>query len=362
MAGLYIHVPFCHAKCWYCDFYSQSSTKLADRYVSALEGEWNIRKNEIPTPTTIYLGGGTPSVLSPVNIGRLGAWLPREVSEFTVEVNPEDVNAEMVKAWCKIGANRFSMGVQSFSDEELKAVGRRHTAARALAAFDILRQSGIEDISLDVIIGLPGQTRRSLNDTLEILMKLRPTHFSAYILGYEQGTRLWTMRKMGRVKEVDDQTEVLMYNDVCQTARRFGYEHYEISNYALPGFRARHNSSYWADEPYLGLGPGAHSLDGATRRFNPSNLVKWLETIESGKAAYEVEKETDIERVNDRIMIALRTSEGLDLDTIPPEYRSEIERNIGYLDATRIERYGSRLVIPEDAWMWSDDTIATLFV
>ena len=362
MAGLYIHVPFCHAKCWYCDFYSLVSNERSNDYVDCLEREWNMRCYEIPTPETIYLGGGTPSILPVSAVKRLGEWLPGIDGEFTVEMNPEDVSQDVVAAWRGIGVNRVSMGVQSLNDVELSGVGRRHTARQAIEAYNILRDEGITNISLDLIIGLPGQSRASLGESVERLLDLRPEHFSAYILSYEQGTRLWARRQAGKVVETDDDTLVEMYGDVCRKAADYGYDHYEISNFALPGHRARHNAAYWGDVPYLGLGPAAHSFDGRIRRANPGNLKLWIDGLKNGKTVYTVENETIADRVNDRIMVALRTSAGLDMDSLDSEYRAELERNLASLPDGRVLRNGSRLYIPESAWPLSDDTIATLFV
>lgn len=365
MAGLYIHVPFCRAKCAYCDFYSLPRLdEFAARYVDALAREWSLRQGELTeNVTSLYFGGGTPSSLSAGHIARLSAWLPlpADGGEFTVEFNPEDVNVEKLKLWKDLGANRISMGVQSLNDEELKAVGRRHTAAEAISAAETLMQE-FDNVSMDLIIGLPGQTVESLTRSLTRLTDLRPAHLSVYILSYEEGTRLWAMRKTGKIMETDDDTIVRMYDTVCGIMAKAGYEHYEISNFALPGRHARHNSAYWADRPYLGLGPAAHSFDGTVRRANPGNIRLWLERLEADMTACEVEEETETDRINDRIMVNLRTARGLDLEDLPPHYRVQIEHNLSKIPAGRIVRKGSTITIPERGWLVSDATISDLFI
>ncbi len=365
MAGLYIHVPFCRAKCAYCDFYSLPRLdEFAARYIDTLDTEWALRNSELAEPvSTIYFGGGTPSSLPENHLDKISEWLPSlpDGGEFTAEFNPEDVTRDKLTAWQALGANRISMGVQSLNDDELRAVGRRHTAVEALRAAELLMTT-FDNVSLDLIIGLPGQTVASLKASLRKLIDLHPAHLSVYILSYEEGTRLWAMRKAGKVVETDDDTIVRMYDMVCEMLTCAGYEHYEISNFSLPGRHAVHNSAYWAGNPYLGLGPAAHSFDGMTRRINPGNIRQWLDRLEAGQPAFEVEEETETDRINDRIMVSLRTARGLDLDTIPKPYRDTIENNLSTIAADRIVRNGSVVSIPEHAWLVSDSTIATLFI
>lgn len=368
MAGLYIHVPFCHAKCWYCDFYSMCDISRENRYVTALGREWEIRQKEIVEPwTSVYFGGGTPSILSESSLTTISNWLPsgKDITERTIEVNPEDIDARAIETWQKLlGINRISMGIQSLVDTELNAIGRRHSADGAVAAIRTLREQGIENLSLDLIYGLPGQTLDSWRYSLTRLLSFEPEHLSAYMLSYEPGTRLYAQRKAGRIIETDDETLLEMYSILCDLAGKAGYEHYEISNFAKPGMRARHNSAYWKGTPYLGLGPGAHSFDGTTRRANPSNLTQWCESLEKMEPAYITEVETDTDRINDMIMVSLRTAEGLNLNDIPESFRNSIKKKARRLgpDRVTIDEDSSRIVIPEDAWMVSDDTIATLFI
>ena len=369
MAGLYVHVPFCHAKCWYCDFYSVASDKTKGHYVEALAREWLLRRGEIEESTlsTIYFGGGTPSILTEPELCSISEWLPKSdrILETTIEVNPEDVSMKKSFLWQKyLGVNRVSMGIQSLIDGELKSVGRRHSAEDAIRAVDVLRRSGIENVSLDLIYGLPGQTPETWKKSLTRVLEMEPQHLSAYMLSYEPGTRLTTRLSLGKIKETDEDTLLAMYDILCETTRSYGYEHYEISNFARPGLAARHNSAYWTGEPYLGLGPGAHSFDGTNRLFNPRNLKEWMRELNEGKVAAIIEDESEVDRVNDLIMVSLRTSKGLNLMDVPVRFRHEIIKSASCCTRDRViyDEREARLYIPENGWPVSDGTIASLFV
>lgn len=365
MSGLYIHVPFCHGKCWYCDFYSLPQGR-ADKlhYVQLLEKEWSLRKNEVVAANieTVYVGGGTPSVLPGVAIDNLKAWLPGGVKEFTVEMNPEDVSTHVLDSWQRAGMNRVSMGVQSLDAEELRGVGRRHTPQAALRSINTIKEAGITNFSLDLIIGLPGQTMESLRESAIKLLEFEPAHMSVYILSYEPGTALYKRRELGLVHETDDETVARMYGMVCRIMAEHGYEHYEISNFALPGKRSLHNSNYWNGTPYLGLGAGAHSFDGRIRRANPDDIRTWAACLEQGKAACLVEEESAEDIFNDTVMTRLRTADGLDLSLLESEERGGLQTRIDSLPDGRVKLKDGILRIPEDQWLLSDDTIARLFV
>lgn len=247
------------------------------------------------------------------------------------------------------------MGIQSFNDKELSLIGRRHTAAQAIEAVEAIERGGINNYSLDLIYGLPGQTIKSWEESLSEMMRVRPKHFSAYMLSYEPRTRLTAMLKAGKIEETPEEVIVEMYDTLIDTARRHGYEHYEISNFALPGYRAKHNSSYWHDVPYLGLGPSAHSFDGKNRRVNPANLKEYLHAISTGHTAYEIEEETDIDRLNDKIITSLRTSDGLEFGDVPRRMRMGLMRSVyKYVSTGMVEAEGTRLRIPERKWLVSD--------
>lgn len=365
MAGIYVHIPFCTAKCAYCDFYSVPRLDTVEQVISAIGNEWQMRSAELNAkPRTLYIGGGTPSLLSARQFARLAELLPTDnLDEFTIEVNPDDVNAEKLSAWVTAGVNRVSMGVQSLNDRELLEVGRRHNAAQAIEAYSALRNAGIDNISLDLIYGLPGQSLQSWKYSVDKMIELRPNHISAYLLSVEPGTRLYARSLVGKFVEADEALVAQMYQYLCLATRQAGYEHYEISNFALPSYRAVHNSSYWAFEPYVGLGPAAHSFgaDGV-RRINPSNISKYLADIEGRGVAYVVEEESDIDRINDQIMVALRTSEGLNLDDLDAATAETVIKSVRHVPATHIKRVGSRLRIPEEYFLVSDAIIRELLV
>lgn len=255
--GLYIHVAYCRKKCIYCDFFS-AGERIADwhRYVDAIIREFKERISEMAWPLrTIYIGGGTPSLMPVEEFHRLCAELSPymdRVEEFTIEVNPEDVDETRLEAWKEAGVNRLSMGIQTFSDTSLKAIGRTHSASDSMKAYHMARIY-FDNISIDLMFGLPGQTVEMWEADVDKAIELRPKHISAYSLMYEQGTALTVLRDSGRVKEIEDEISEQMFRILIKKIKEAGYEHYEISNFALPGFRSRHNSSYWVQMPYIGL-------------------------------------------------------------------------------------------------------------
>lgn len=328
MAGLYIHIPYCKSKCVYCDFYSLPHGEVGDDYVTALLAEAQMRCSELAgeSLTTIYVGGGTPSLLTPAQFRRLTQGVSRffdlsGVVEFTVEVNPDDVTSTLIGNMKECGVNRVSMGVQSFDDNELRFMCRRHDSAQAVRAVEIIKCEGINNVSIDLIYGVPGSTIESWAKNVDAALALGVRHISSYNLTYEQGTRLWAMREKGVITEIDDDTCVAMFETLCDCAAKAGFEQYEISDFALPGFRSRHNSSYWQRVPYLGLGTAAHSFNGNNiRRYNPDDLSLYLKTILAGKQAYSEERLTQRECYDEVVMLSLRTREGIDLDALRLDY------------------------------------------
>ncbi len=362
LSGIYIHIPFCASRCIYCDFYSTTLRNKGPQYVAALVNEMEERKAFLRDPVrTIYLGGGTPSQLGPSNIVTLLRALATHFDlsrceEITMEANPEDfidgtwplsspsqpsmaapspLFAPSVPAAAKFGCQaspsqpsmaapsppyaggleclpitRLSLGVQSMVDSELSLLHRRHNAAHVREAVQRLREAGIRNISLDLMYGLPTQTLQSWEYSIDEVLKLHPQHISAYNLSVEEGTPLNKRVAKGELTPCDDDTCLQMAALLRQKLKAAGFEHYEISNYALPGYHSRHNSSYWTPTPYLGLGPGAHSYDGDRRRsWNLPDLNHYLK----GVRQEESETLTDLDLYNERIMLGLRTAQGLDL-------------------------------------------------
>ena len=347
MAGIYIHIPFCKSRCIYCGFYSTTATELRQRYVDAVCEEVRSKRDEVSGERieTIYIGGGTPSQLTIPQLRQLFEALTSHFSpltshlkEVTIEANPDDVTAEYAAALPQLGINRVSMGAQTFDDQRLRFLNRRHTSAQVPLAVRLLREAGIGNISIDLMYGFPGETLADWLRDIDAAIALDVEHISAYCLMVEEGTPLqqWTMDN-GQWA-MDEELERQMYETLIDRLAEAGYEHYEISNFARQkasptgggwrdgeetkasptggGWRGLHNSSYWTDVHYIGIGAAAHSYDGRQRRWNVSDLRKYINGIESGKPVFEFEDIDADTRYNDRVMLSLRTKEGLDLLTL----------------------------------------------
>lgn len=372
MAGVYVHIPFCKQRCVYCDFYSTTDASLQATYVELLLAEARHRRCEVREAfTTLYLGGGTPSQLGiqllPELVEGLRKALPLGgVEEFTVEVNPDDVTPQLANELAGLGVNRVSMGVQSMVDSELRLLRRRHDAQGAINAISSLRDQGIDNISLDLIYGIPLQTIDSWSHSVDQVIALRPQHISAYNLSYEPDTALWRMRERGEVQEVDEETCVAMYRLLVAKLRQAGYQHYEISNFALPGYHSRHNSAYWDGTPYLGLGAAAHSYDGTVRRYNIADLRGYFHLINDQNVAYQEEKLSWQERYDERVMLALRTARGLDTGAIHNQFGQDAYDRLmrqarPHILAGRLTASGGWLRLTPEAVMISDSIIRDLF-
>ena len=321
MAGIYIHVPFCQSRCAYCDFYS--TTLLAHRaaYVDTVCRELQRRISELQgeSVSTIYLGGGTPSTLTIEELRRILENIFHlssfnfQLEEITLEANPDDLTEEYIQGLRTLPFNRISLGIQSFHDRTLRLVGRRHTAEEAIDAVHRLQEAGLTNISIDLIYGLPGETLDDWAYSLDQAIALGVKHISAYHLTYEEGTRLWRMKEQGLVSPIDEEQSVRSFELLREKLLAAGYEHYEISNFALPGYHSRHNSSYWQGTKYIGIGPGAHSYDGRNRRWNLSSLTDYIATPHEEDIPHEVEHLTTEERYDERIITELRTARGIDL-------------------------------------------------
>ncbi|MBR4534282.1 MAG: coproporphyrinogen III oxidase family protein [Bacteroidaceae bacterium] len=406
MAGLYIHIPFCKSRCIYCDFYSTTQTAEMADYVSALCREIRCRRHELAgveglsRVRTIYIGGGTPSLLTPRQLAEIFQCIQENYvveadAEVTVEMNPEDVvrmkNERMKNEKCgnervkgekwesggmkngrwksekgeneKWKANRVSLGIQTFDEELLRLLRRRHTAQTAVRAVRELQDAGFANISIDLIYGLPGQTMKQWEHDLDVAFSLGIQHLSAYALSYETATPLWQLRQQGRVEEVEDELSVAMYRRLCERARQAGFEHYEISNFALPGFYSRHNSSYWTGEAYLGFGPGAHSFDGVkSRRANEPDLAGYLE---SHDVHFSIETLSDDELYDEAVMCGLRTAKGINLYHIEEHFGVErraylLRMAAPHLRAGRLVEADGHLLLSEQALMISDSVMSDL--
>ncbi len=377
---IYIHVPFCRSFCTYCDFYSELACKghseqAIDAYFDCLCDEMERRRLEIASSSeinTLYIGGGTPSVLPLSAFKRILATLgPSEsgkgYSEFTIEVNPEDIvekGIDYVRGLLSLGVNRVSMGVQSLDDGLLKWMNRRHDSARAMEAFGILREAGVENISLDLIFGISGLTPSILEKTIDKFIGLGPEHISAYQLSIEDGSSLAKMLEDGRYTEADDEQCRAQYGLICARLAEAGYRHYEISNWSRPGCEAKHNSAYWTRAPYVGLGPAAHSLCSSSllvchpelvsgtpdlRSWNSSSLSDWTSDSEtlSGKEIRE-----------EQIMLGLRTARGISETLLETSLREKFMSEGLLVPVSDTDE--PRVRIPEHHFFISDDIISGL--
>lgn len=329
--GIYVHVPFCQSRCIYCDFYSTTGREaLKDDYVTVLCREMEMRRNETEHRQvgTIYIGGGTPSTLSHKQLIRIFDALHRHFdispqAEVTLEANPDDVTPQFCALLRQLGVNRVSLGVQTFSDERLKFLCRRHSAVEAEKAVWQLHRAGIENLTIDLIYGLPDETLKDWQSDVERASSLPIKHLSAYALMYEEGTRLTALRDHGKIHETSDDLSLAMFEHLIDATASAGMTHYEISNFALPHYHSRHNSAYWTGTPYIGLGPGAHSYDGrCTRRSNHADLAAYI-TAEDGYVPHDVESLSEAERCDERVFTALRTCEGLDLEALQRDFGTE---------------------------------------
>ena len=328
MAGIYIHVPFCQSRCAYCDFYSTTLLAHREAYVEAVCRELQHRQSELKGEPvkTLYFGGGTPSTLSIEELKKILAAifhlssLNFQLEEITLEANPDDLTEEYVKGLRTLPINRVSLGIQSFHDRTLRLVGRRHTAREAIDAVRRLQQAGLTNISIDLIYGLPGESLDDWAYSLDQAIALGVKHISAYHLTYEEGTRLWRMQEQGLVTPIDEEQSIRSFELLREKLLAAGYEHYEISNFALPGYHSRHNSSYWQGIIYLGIGPGAHSYDGNNRRWNLSSLTDYIATPQGDDVPHEVEHLTTDERYDERIITELRTAQGINLTGLKADF------------------------------------------
>lgn len=318
MAGIYIHIPFCKSRCKYCDFFSTTHIEKQAQYVEALLAEIQdrlpISNNQYPI-STIYIGGGTPSTLQVEHLQTILEAIRRkakgEKQEITLEANPGDITPEKARVWRELGINRLSIGVQSFDDELLQLIGRRHNAEQARQAVATAQAAGFNNISIDLMYALPSQTMQQWQHDVAQALQLGVQHISSYGLIYEEGTVLTTLLEHGVVEAVDEELEMQMYDYLVEQLTANGFIHYEVSNFALPDRESKHNSSYWNDIPYIGLGAGAHSYDGQQRQWNISDLDTYIQQAKAHQLQPEIEQLTEEQRHIERIMLGLRTQQGV---------------------------------------------------
>ncbi len=394
MSGLYIHIPFCKSRCIYCGFYSTTGMELRQRYVDAVCREMALRHKGDSSPiSTIYLGGGTPSQLTIAQLSQLFIYINKVYHltegqtpcEVTIEVNPDDVTEAFAEGLRELPVNRVSMGVQTFDDNRLRFLHRRHTAEQVPQAVRNLRDAGIDNISIDLMYGFPGETLADWQRDVDAALALDVEHLSAYCLMVEEGTPLFEQMKgvtpsdspclggehdaaktspiQGSMEGSAEELERMMYEMLTDRLTAGGYEHYEISNFAKPGYRSRHNSSYWNDVPYIGLGAAAHSYDGKRRYWNVADIHQYMEAIERGERPCDGELLDGDTRYNDRITVALRTCEGLDLATLSERQRTFcLDAARRFLNDGLLRLDGQHLVLTRKGLFVSDMIMAELMI
>ena len=374
MAGIYIHTPFCKSKCAYCNFFSLASQSKINDYVEALKKEIVLRKNYLGDETvkTIYFGGGTPSLLSVKNIEEILDLLNKNYEiisspEITLEINPDTIDREKMESLKQIGINRMSVGIQSFNDEDLKYLGRRHDSRHAMQVLEDLKHTDFEKITLDLIYGMPTLTEEKWNKNLDIFFSTDITHLSAYALTVEPKTILGQRIEKGELQSVSEEETIRHYNILVERTKENGFEHYEISNFAKEGFRSQHNSIYWRDEKYLGLGPSAHSYDGNSRQWNISNLTKYIQLIGNSEDYFDKEILSRDDKFNEYIMTSLRTSWGCDIEKIERDYGKSYAhhflKNIKkYLDNGEMLKENNTYFLSEEGKLFADGIAADLFL
>lgn len=374
MAGIYVHIPFCKTRCIYCDFFSTTLLGMREKYVDAVCMEVKQQEDYLggETVETVYLGGGTPSQLSVGQIGLILNAIQQTFKtsgspEITVELNPEDVTPEYARGLNRLAVNRVSLGIQSFDDNILRFIHRRHNSAKAIEAVSTLQDMGFDNISIDLMFGFPQQTLDGWIKDINTALSLGVQHLSAYSLMYEEGTRLYSMLQGKEIQEIDDGLSLEMYRALTSLIKEHGYTHYEISNFALPGHESRHNSNYWNSTPYLGVGSGAHSFNGTSRQWNVSDIHQYIQGINGGKAVREAELLTTDQRFNETVMTRLRTAKGLDLNCVSHQFGTAYVNHLEkaatpYYISGELEKDGQTVRLTEQGIYISNDIMSSLFI
>jgi oxygen-independent coproporphyrinogen-3 oxidase len=372
MPGLYIHIPFCRKACIYCDFHFSTNLEKQEQLVNAICKEIKERRNYLTGKklNSIYFGGGTPSVLNVTEVKKIldSVYDSFEVNksiEITFELNPEDAELKYLAEIRKLGVNRLSVGLQSFNNEELQWMNRVHTAQQSVDCIKIAKEAGFENISIDLIYGSRFQTEKSWKETLQKVFELNVPHISSYNLTIEGKTKLNSLLQKKEEAEVDTELSSRLFDILMEETQNHGYEHYEISNFCKPGFMAVHNSSYWKGAHYLGVGPAAHSYNGASRRFNVKSNSGYTQAIEAGKNYWEEEVLTEADKYNEYVLTRLRTNWGCDTDEIAEQfghkYKEYFLRNLHQYE-TYISRNKNKITLNQKGKHFADGIASDLFL
>jgi len=372
MAGIYIHIPFCRKACHYCNFHFSTQTDAIAPFVNALLKEIKLQSGYLTEPVeTIYFGGGTPSLL-PISLleNIMGAlhsnYAIAENIELTLEANPDDIDGAKLNQWKSIGINRLSIGIQSFQANSLAWMNRAHTVSQSHQAIELAQKAGIHNLSVDLIYGTPNLTDQALKADLQIIEQFQIPHVSCYALTVEEKTALAKMIEQQKIAAVDPDHQAKHFEIVQQALSNQGMEHYEISNFAKPGYRSKHNSSYWKGIPYLGLGPSAHSYNGASRQWNIANNQLYIKSIEEGTVPFEIELLSIASKYNEYMMISLRCMEGFDFAIIEEKFGPELVSHTKQIaaelaDSNKIEKTKEGYKITDQAKFFADGIASDFF-
>ncbi len=373
MAGIYLHIPFCKQACHYCNFHFSTSLKYKNDFVSALLKEIKLQQEYLQHELieTIYFGGGTPSLLTFDDINRIISTLHqtftiKEDVEITLEANPDDINTGKVKQWKLSEINRFSIGIQSFFDEDLQWMNRAHNSTEAINSIHAIADEGIENITIDLIYGTPTLSEANWKRNIDRATELNIPHLSCYALTVEPKTTLAKMIKEKRTEAIDQSDQARQFLLLMDWLRTAGYEHYEISNFAKSGFRSKHNSSYWQGKKYLGLGPSAHSFNGNSRQWNVANNMQYIQSLQKNELNFEKEALSPIQKLNEYIMTSLRTVEGCDLHYVKEEFgenRSRILQGSAndWSKKSLLIIQDSKMILTDEGKLFADGIAADLF-
>ncbi|MEP6749947.1 MAG: radical SAM family heme chaperone HemW [Bacteroidota bacterium] len=373
MAGIYVHIPFCKKACHYCNFHFSVSLRNKNDFIAALLKEIMLQKNYLQEEEvhSIYFGGGTPSILEKEDLLQVCKQLCSIFNiapgaEITLEANPDDITFEHLTDWKAAGINRLSIGIQSFFEEDLLWMNRAHNAEQAKNCIMLAREAGFNNFSIDLIYGMPGLTDEKWQQNVETALALNIPHLSCYALTVEPGTALQKMIAQHKKQAIDTEKQARHFILLMDWLQQAGFEHYEISNFAKPGYRSRHNSSYWQGKKYLGLGASAHSFNGASRQWNIANNVLYIESLKENKIPSEEETLTRIQQLNEYIMTSLRTLEGLNLNHVKTNFGEEVSRQLQktsnkFIKTERLVLNDFVLQLTKEGKLFADGIAADLF-
>ena len=373
MAGIYLHIPFCKKACHYCNFHFSTQTADMQVFVDTLIQEIVLQKSYIKEPIeTIYFGGGTPSLLEEAQLKEILAAIDAhfekaDVIECTLEANPDDMHPSKIAAWKKIGINRLSIGIQSFQASALTWMNRAHTVEQSHAAIQMALDAGIDNLSIDLIYGTPSLSDQALMADLDWIAHYQIKHVSCYALTVEDKTALKKSIEKGQIENIDSEKQARHFEIVCARLKTMGLEHYEISNFAKPGFRSQHNSHYWSGETYLGLGPSAHSFNTISRQWNIANNALYIKSIAQGQLNFEIELLTEANRYNEYMMTSLRRIEGFDLDLIAAKFGNRYyEHSIAIINEMEprniFNQNGNQYSLKDEAKFLADGIASDFFI